>query len=139
MASERAAAARSGATRTGCVLLTLVLLTSGCTAARSPAELIARPPDAAPPTCSSEHARHQQTEPVDGERDAADVALEVATTVLLAGAIAAAVVFGAHGGALTPPLQLDGTAQACVARDGATACAADAPPCPDGTTQASPG
>jgi len=88
------------------VLLALVLAASGCAATRSQTTLAPNATRDGATLCPSAAA-------ADEAPSAGDVAREVATPILIASAVAAGVIFGAHGGAITPPLHLDDAGNPC--------------------------
>jgi hypothetical protein len=133
-AMPRATNSARSVRRSGCLLLVVTLLATGCSATRPQVGQTAHVADLhRTEACSS--ARDDVPALSADEGDGTATALRVATTVLIASAIAAGVLLGAHGGALTPPLQLDAM-PACASSERDHACAAAGPPCDVATAQA---
>jgi hypothetical protein len=107
-------------------LLIAALGGGGCAAARG---------NAMPPTPAGDALAAPDAVPPD----APDEIASVATSLLLVGAIAAAVVLGAHGGALSPSLDLTPRAPADDERSSAARCVREPARCDVATPATSPG
>jgi hypothetical protein len=105
-----------------CLLLAVVLVVAGCAARRPTAS--AQPgeaePAAATATTAASSCEVVGSEQPRPEPDGLDLALEVATAVVLVGVLATAIVLGARSGGITLPALQPGTLGAPCGEDVAT-------------------